>query len=501
MARLPSYITRVDTARGPRYEARINTTLPNGKRLQHRKRFVTVDDAKAWHAATTAELATGTHAAPSDVTVAEAVDSWLTAKTARTKPFTAAAYRFALKPVTEKYGDVRAQKITKHDVEALVTELRTGSAERAAALHMNSKFAAGFHEWRDAWLRERAELATGFTPLTSTTFPRAYDPEKMQWTATSEGGTARSWEDESGSFKLEFTSSATVADPYRFRVQFAPWAMIQVADGLSVSDWRDHWCSNLVTLVSAATGRAEKLTHLTFRTADSVVTVFTAAITQNPYYADQDRSTPVCYRIGSDGGDSPLTALRHIQFKRTEGHPLIDGYDPMILSRAQHPRSRVLQLVQWLEAGYGFDTRDEWEVRVEKHRTKRAELLEVLKAAQDDGVLTRAQLKFVKDSIGKSPRSTLDTTLKAVFDRHEGLEPRRRLGALRVIATEMEDENRNSVESAVRIVRNRLSHGTGTYNVHELDQLADLLRQLVRADYLALLGCEYRASEVFPLGE
>jgi integrase len=47
MARLPSFVTRVDTARGVRYEARINTGLSTGKRLQQRKRFASLEEAKA----------------------------------------------------------------------------------------------------------------------------------------------------------------------------------------------------------------------------------------------------------------------------------------------------------------------------------------------------------------------------------------------------------------------------------------------------------------------
>jgi len=130
MARLPAYITRVDTKRGVRYEARINATLPSGERLQSRKRFKTVDDAKQWHSTTSAELASGTHTAPSDVTVRQAIEAWLTAKAARVKPTTADAYTAALQPVVDRYGDVNAQAITKHDVEVLITELRTGTTER-----------------------------------------------------------------------------------------------------------------------------------------------------------------------------------------------------------------------------------------------------------------------------------------------------------------------------------------------------------------------------------
>jgi integrase len=76
MARLPSFVTRVDTARGVRYEARINTGLSTGKRLQQRKRFASLEEAKAWRSTTIAALSAGTFTAPSDVTVKQAIEAW-----------------------------------------------------------------------------------------------------------------------------------------------------------------------------------------------------------------------------------------------------------------------------------------------------------------------------------------------------------------------------------------------------------------------------------------
>jgi hypothetical protein len=55
MPRLPRFVTRVDTARGVRYEARINTTRSTGKRLQQRKRFASLAYTAAQHGRRTAE--------------------------------------------------------------------------------------------------------------------------------------------------------------------------------------------------------------------------------------------------------------------------------------------------------------------------------------------------------------------------------------------------------------------------------------------------------------
>ncbi|SLJ22767.1 site-specific recombinase, phage integrase [Mycobacteroides abscessus subsp. abscessus] len=149
MARLPSYITRVEGKRGVRYEARINATLPGGDRLQNRKRFKTVDEARDWHSTTMAELAAGTFTAPSDMTVREAIEAWLTAKKLRVKPTTGDAYTAALDPVVERYGDAKVQAITKLDVELLITELLSGTGNRGvwARTSINPMLA----RWRKVW--------------------------------------------------------------------------------------------------------------------------------------------------------------------------------------------------------------------------------------------------------------------------------------------------------------------------------------------------------------
>lgn len=74
-----------------------------------------------------AELAAGTHIAPPDVTVGHACTAWVGAKCSRVKPTTAAAYHGNLAPVIDRYGSVPVRKLTKPDVEALITELRTGA--------------------------------------------------------------------------------------------------------------------------------------------------------------------------------------------------------------------------------------------------------------------------------------------------------------------------------------------------------------------------------------
>jgi hypothetical protein len=173
-----------------------------------------------------------------------------------------------------------------------------------------------FHEVR--FQTTGLELVAGFAPLTETSYPSGHDSEVMEWSAKCEGGTVRAWGDDDLSAELYFSASATVFDAFRFGDQFAPWASITSRDGLTVREWYRGWCTDMLTLVSAATGRTESLTHMHLVADGTTVTVFTRGILQAPYYASQDRRTQVCYTVILDGGDedSLLDVLRRVQAKR-----------------------------------------------------------------------------------------------------------------------------------------------------------------------------------------
>jgi len=105
MARLPSYIRRVETPAGPRYEVRVNPRVGGDSRRQLKRRFPTVAEASEWYTRTIAEFGDGTYIADVDLTVKQACEAWLKAKALRIKPTTLDAYIAALAPVIERYGD------------------------------------------------------------------------------------------------------------------------------------------------------------------------------------------------------------------------------------------------------------------------------------------------------------------------------------------------------------------------------------------------------------
>lgn len=67
--KIPSYATAREFASDRRYEVRLEVTGPDGQRRQQRRRFLTAKEAVDAHAKVTTERATGTHVAPTELTV------------------------------------------------------------------------------------------------------------------------------------------------------------------------------------------------------------------------------------------------------------------------------------------------------------------------------------------------------------------------------------------------------------------------------------------------
>lgn len=126
MARIPDYVKVIDLPSGRRYEVRPEVTGADGKRRQKRKRFKTLKEAVDQYTTIAGDRGRGLHVAPSELTVQEAVDSWLFGQRIRSK--TMSAYVTSLRPIVDHLGDRPVQNITKDGIEAVVQALRTGTA-------------------------------------------------------------------------------------------------------------------------------------------------------------------------------------------------------------------------------------------------------------------------------------------------------------------------------------------------------------------------------------
>ena len=126
MAKIPEFVTPIDLPSGRRYEVRVETTGADGKRMQSRRRFRNLKAAIDYHSGITADRSRGVHVAPSELTVRQAVDSWLLGQ--RIRPKTMSAYITSLRPIVDHLGAKKVQDITKDDIESVVQALRAGTS-------------------------------------------------------------------------------------------------------------------------------------------------------------------------------------------------------------------------------------------------------------------------------------------------------------------------------------------------------------------------------------
>lgn len=125
MARRPDYVTVIEGKRGNTYEARADSFTPEGRRVQHRKRFKTVADAVAWHNAVGTDVRRGVHVGDGDGrTLQQAIDEYLDGLEVR--PNTLRKNIDVLRPAVAMLGSKELTKVTRVDIEKLLRDLRTG---------------------------------------------------------------------------------------------------------------------------------------------------------------------------------------------------------------------------------------------------------------------------------------------------------------------------------------------------------------------------------------
>lgn len=114
-----------------RYWFRIDTgTGPDGRRVQTRFTYDSLKEARAERAKIIAAKATGTYVAPTKVTVGETIDNWLAGRR-NLRPTTKLTYTDTLQHSKDHLGHLQMQKVTKADVDAMVTKLLAGGRRKA----------------------------------------------------------------------------------------------------------------------------------------------------------------------------------------------------------------------------------------------------------------------------------------------------------------------------------------------------------------------------------
>ncbi|MGE5694412.1 MAG: tyrosine-type recombinase/integrase [Candidatus Sericytochromatia bacterium] len=128
-----------------------------GRRRQVRRRFETEQAARKELSTVTQQASTNTFVGRKAVTVEELCADWL-ASLHNARATTVNAYRFSLAPLIERHGDMPAQRLTRPDLDRLLTDVRQGGTKTAKG-HIRQPWSArSVNKAVDAW---RAVLAYG----------------------------------------------------------------------------------------------------------------------------------------------------------------------------------------------------------------------------------------------------------------------------------------------------------------------------------------------------
>ncbi|WP_431231353.1 hypothetical protein ACQ856_17330 [Mycolicibacterium psychrotolerans] len=302
------------------------------------------------------------------------------------------------------------------------------------------------------------------------------------------------WEDDGAEVIFEYQSSTGSWGWYGFSLAFSPVVRVKLAQPVPLSEFITQWAWPLRGLLAAATGRQEDITYLTCSLVvdgdpsppnQRQFQVFHASITQEPYASSNSLKDKDISAVRLSEGESLLALLRRWQDLAAVQHPILNTYEITAVGRNQQPRTRFLLLVQALEGLYGYEYRAEIDERRAEHRGLRKPVLSRCKAALAE---LRDDFEFIKKFLPNRPFEPLDTALQVLLEiLPVNLEPELAASAL-VQSVRAEDETATGTLSAIRVVRNKLSHGEKAYDRSQLTEVADILERAVRGHLLRLVG-------------
>lgn len=329
----------------------------------------------------------------------------------------------------------------------------------------------------------------GAAPLAAVSFPGTQGGS-LAWSATPNPECERQWTSRDATLRVGFSSRTSFGGGYGFRVAFSPVATLLFDHPMTLRRMLDDWVVPLLRIVSISIGKPQSLTHLDIDLnepldpqASEKAQVFGTGISQEPIDCDLD---PARRRrsslLAAADGVSLLSMVTEWQRLAAEHHPLIETYGAMLHSDDEHPRSRLLLLLQSLEGLHGAETRSEYEARKSQHGSNRERILQQARTRFE-----KEDLKFLKENLNKEPRSGLESALRAVLrglpvDLTEDLR-----GTRLVSSAALRDSG--GPENVLRIVRNDLAHGRRGYEPADLQEVVRILERVVQAHALRLLGC------------
>ena len=335
------------------------------------------------------------------------------------------------------------------------------------------------------------------SPIEETQYPeKPFEDEDPSFRAKYRQASYQVWSDDDAEVAIEYTISAAVHGGYQFHVTFSPTVRIELETAVPIKDFFTSWVLPLHGLVSAATGQNEDITYWSCSPviegdehppAQRQFQVFVRWVTQEPYASENTIPDKHISSIRLAEGESLLNLLRRWQDLEKEQNPILNTYDINSLGPDQTPRARFLLLVQALEGLCGHEDRltGKWA----SFEAKRERIL-----SECQPTLSGNDFKFLDRWLPSTPYNLDDALTEMLRVLPTDLEPELAQSELVKTVIAQVDKVTTTV-GALRYVRNQLSHGTETFEPHDLHVVAGVLSRAVRGHLLRLLQASGPAQE------
>lgn len=344
-----------------------------------------------------------------------------------------------------------------------------------------------------------ADAVTAPPPLQTVTFPIKREPDvPISWVATERLPRRVTDTDDGAELSAYWYVSFSGNDGYSHRVSFSPVIEISLTEPIDLDTLRHQWLEPLRRIVGLSTGRAETITYLTVELVgdeNRELQGFGFDITQQPYAPrgnDLLKIKPAFQSYGDDAA-SLLKLCRGWQRAQADRHPLVETLGTFLSLPAQHPRARFLLLIQALEGLHGHHNAEQFNARLDCHQEARKRAREAVKGCDK---LDPEVRKFIRDNLPNRPPSSLEDALKALLNALPvDLIPR--LSELDLVTSLVADNQADDWASALRVVRNGLSHGSRSWTAGTLEPAAQLLETIARAHLMRVVRVDERSIKAY----
>jgi len=324
------------------------------------------------------------------------------------------------------------------------------------------------------------------------------DDKPMEWRAVERLPRRITDHDDGAKVSVYWHVSWSGGDGYAHRVTFSPVIEIAFTDPVDLDTLRDQWLSPLDRIIGLSTGRPETNSYVGVELAGGdgrELQVYGTHITQKPYAPRLNDLLKIeqAFHTYGDGNASLLQLCRGWQTASAEGHPLVETLGTFLALPPQHPRATFLLLIQALEGLHGHHNADE-EARLAQHQTMRIQAREEVKGCTGIDPEVR---KFIRDTLPPRPPSNLERALNGVV-KALPVDLTAKLNNLELVKSLIaEGGEAKDWASAMRLVRNGLSHGDRSWSSRLLQPAAAILEAVARAHLMRTIGVSDSSIEQY----